>query len=98
MTEQENAELWVMIASVHGFNELAMKATTLGERVFFRIARAQGEKRCADLGVKFDVSEENVVMTIQHRPDIHFYERDIELMRECVRNYDEEHALNGLNT
>ena len=38
-----NAALWYALASVYGWNELARRSTTLGEKVFLRLARNGAE-------------------------------------------------------
>lgn len=90
--QQRNREMHLTLALIHGFNEMAMKAITLGEKVYYRLSRDAAEKRFDELGGTIKrVDERPTVLVIPgHVPEIRFDERDIGLMRECVARYDRE--------
>jgi len=87
----EKATTWHNVALVHGYNELAKTSKTLGEKVYFRLARDQAEEWAAQAGVKINRGDQgNVVLELTAKPPfIVFHERDIELMREAVAAFDE---------
>jgi hypothetical protein len=86
----ENARKWDALARCHGYNELAKKATTLGEKTFCRLARDHAEQEYAKLGGRIEINEDQtpVVILDEHIPHVRFYPRDIEMMREALRAYD----------
>lgn len=88
--ERKNVEMHHTLALIHGFNEMATKATTLGEKVYYRMARDASEKRFNALGGQINRTEEHtpVLVIPGHVPEIRFDARDIELMRACVARHD----------
>ena len=84
---------WDALAAIIGFNELATNAKTLGEKVYFRMARDAAEKRYASLGGELNKSSVGpTILTIGPGPFIEFAERDIELMRDAVAKFDKKKA------
>lgn len=90
--QRKRLEMHHTLALIHGFNEMATKATTLGEKAYYRLARDTYEKRFNELGGKINrVDERTPILIIPgHVPEIRFDARDIDLMRECVARYDAE--------
>jgi hypothetical protein len=82
--------MWDALARVLGFNELAREAVTMGEKVYFRMARGFAEEQYALLGGELNKTEESeVVLTISRDgATVVFREFDIELMRAAVADYD----------
>lgn len=74
------------IAMVIGYNELARTAQTLGERIFFRLARDAAEGVAREMGAQIERTEdpERVVVTLSERPRIELRERDLDLMRAAL--------------
>jgi hypothetical protein len=87
---------WQLIALVYGFNTLAKEAKTLAEKVYFRMARDHAEDELKTKGVGVLANDSSRVLELPESgpPYIRFGERDIELMRETVRKYDEAHKSN----
>lgn len=93
MTDEDNKPTWnTTLAMVLGYNEMAKLAAGLGEKVYFRLMRDNALKIFVELGGNADVfTTEPAVITIpvgEGMPHIVFRERDVELMREYVREYD----------
>ena len=92
--DERRAFKWSWIAMVHGYNELAKAAKTLGERVFLRLARDHALEECRRLGVSFDLQKpgdgEEVLVVREAMPRIAFEERDVEMMRAFLRDRDAE--------
>ena len=90
--QRRNLDMHHTLALIHGFNEMAIKATTLGEKSYYRMARDAAEARFTTLGGKIDRIEEHAPLLVipGHVPEVRFDVRDIELMRECVARYDAE--------
>jgi hypothetical protein len=86
----ERQRRWHFVALVYGYNELAFKAETLGEKAYFRMGRTTAEDELKALGVRL-LGHDPVVLQMPESgpPYIQFYEKDIELMREVVRKFDE---------
>ena len=79
---------------VAGANALATQAMTLGGKAYFRILRKLALEKAEEVGLKKDemlLSEQVVLVLHGHDAEIEFYEKDIDMMRECVKRYDEEH-------
>lgn len=77
------------IALVFGFNELAKKASTLNEKVFFRLAREQANEDAKALGVGVQYELEKVILQLPGGPPwVRFRASDIELMRAAVARHD----------
>jgi hypothetical protein len=86
----KNARRWDAVALCLGYNELARTAKLLGENVYFRLARDVAQKRVETLGGMFDINEDQPILTLDScMPHVRFAEKDIELMRQTVREYDE---------
>ena len=81
------------VALVFGFNELVKISTTLGEKVFFRLARDGANQAAMTLGVGVTMGEvPNVVLTLPAgKLWVKFGAADIELMRKAVADYDLAH-------
>lgn len=91
----KNASAWMEAALIHGYNELAKTATTLGEKVYFRMARDASLASAQERGVmiKMAAVEGPIVFEIGSAPPfIIFHERDIEGMRAAVAKFDQERA------
>lgn len=95
MTEDEekkhklHASQWHFIALCFGYNELAKKAKLLGQKVYFRFARDHAQDELVKLGGSIDITREPTILTIKEcMPHINFSEKDIEMMRETVKEYD----------
>ena len=91
---RKDAEAWHHVAVVRGYNELAKEAKTLGEKVYFRLARDHAEGEAAKAGVKINrVDQGNVILEMTTAPPfITFHERDIEFMRAAVAAFDKARA------
>lgn len=88
LSEQE-VEAWFAIAAMRGFNEMAREAETLGERVFFRVARADCERRLQEMGIDTNLVHDATVLRLPYdRPEINFTENDVALMREFLARHD----------
>lgn len=91
LTQLEEKQV-AAIMLVAGANAMAAQATTLGGKMFYRQMRELALKQAEDVGItkKQLLLSEDVVLTLPGRePAIEFYEKDIDMMRECVRKYDE---------
>jgi len=55
----ENASRWYYLALAHGYNELARKAETLGEKVYCRLGRDQAEEAYKQLGGQIERTGES---------------------------------------
>ncbi len=86
----DDLEGTTVAATVIGYNELARKAVTLGERVFYRMARDRFvEMFNAKHGTLTLTEDEAPVLTIHGQATtVAFYPRDIELMRKAVADFD----------
>jgi hypothetical protein len=89
-SKKETYERWHCLALIHGYNELAKASTVLGEKVWLRLARNQAEEMYLKLGGELKKTEDDVVLLIEPKrlPCIKFTVKDIELMRETVRQHD----------
>jgi len=80
-----------MLARALGYNELAKKAVTLGEKTYYRVARDMAVDKLRALGGTLDFTRTPILITLPgHNPEIAFNENDIELMREAVKRADED--------
>ena len=62
----------------------------LGEKVYFRLACKMAEENFVKLGGNAFLKHDPPILELpDHMPWIRFAERDIELMREAVKAYDE---------
>lgn len=90
-TSQQNAMTWVAAAQAIGFNEIAKQVSTLGEKIFARLARDEAYARFLELGGQpFIASEESplvLTLTISNL-QVRLHERDIDLMRAAVEEHD----------
>jgi hypothetical protein len=88
----EDAERFELLARLHGYNEMAKKSEILGEKAYCRIARDHVESALeSKYGVKITrgTPDEPTLLTLGHTPPyIKFSERDIEMMRRAVADYD----------
>jgi hypothetical protein len=85
------AAAWDAIARMHGYNEMAKQAKTLGEQVYCRMARDAACEEAQALGADITRTEVggDVVMTIDEiAPHIIFKAADIEMMRAAVAAHD----------
>lgn len=97
-TEEEREKLgryWSGLAMVLGYNELAKTVNDAGQKSFFRFMRDGLSKKWAeeDGGMEGFITyddEKIVTITAQQPPHIVFYERDIEMMRDAVYEYDKK--------
>lgn len=98
--DRKSAEMHHTLALIHGFNEMATKATVLGEKVYYRLARDAAEKRFNELGGQINRIEEHAPILVipGHVPEIRFDARDIELMRQTVAEYDAAHTQRASET
>src|SRR5271155_2557662 len=92
--EFENAARFELLARLHGYNEMAKMSEILGEKVYCRLARDQIEALLESrYGVKITrgTPDEPTLLTLGHKPPfIKFSERDIEMMRQTIAEYDEK--------
>lgn len=93
--EEKNARVWTELALCIGFNELAKLGKTLGDKVFARLARDTAVENLIALGGNGGKSpfadDGTPICTIEMgapMPWVKFHERDIELMRRAVAEYD----------
>lgn len=85
------------IALVFGFNELAKKATTLGEKVYFRAARDAANEVAREEGVMVNIAPVNAVLLLPGVPPrVTFSESDMVLMRAAVNEWFANKAEYGL--
>lgn len=86
------SDYWTYAATAFGFNELARRMSTLGEKVYFRLFRDSTEKQMVEAGFHplFDHSAETI--TLAKPPYITFQDSDIELMRDLVKQHDAARA------
>lgn len=76
-------------AQAIGFNELAKMGESLGEKVYYRMARDAAEATFLELGGHKIFTKGQTILKLSHaRPFVKFEERDIELMRRCVAEFD----------
>lgn len=86
------------IALVFGYNELAKRAETLGEKAFYALARDDAEKRALAAGAIEGIQRNPPLLTITSKygpPHVVFTKTDIELMRKCVADFDAAQAAEG---
>lgn len=90
----KRAAAWMELALVYGYNEIAKSMTTLGEKVYCRLARDDAERRATELGCKINRGDPcKVVLEMTTSPPwIIFHERDIEMMRAAVAKWDAENG------
>lgn len=84
---------WAAAAYCLGYNELAKQAQSLGEKVFFRLARDSAVKAFVELGGVSPFAEEPTILELElpdAMPRIKFRAQDIELMRAAVQQWDDE--------
>lgn len=84
---RENVDRWQLLALVYGYNELAKKAETFGEKVYFRVARDVHEAELKKFGCEIQRTGDTgpVVLVLDHRmPHVQLEERDLGLMRSAV--------------
>ena len=88
-TREEEMERALHMATLYGANEFATKATTLGEKVFWRLVREDSLRKFRALGgVLAMTNEHESVLTLSTTPAVTFDTRDIELMRAAVAAHD----------
>ena len=90
--EAERTKRWsqhIYVALVFGYNELAMRAETLGEKAFYRMARERANEDAERPGVGVNIGDAVTVLTLPGGPPhIVFRDVDIELMRRTVAEHD----------
>jgi hypothetical protein len=89
--ELENHKKWDLLALIWGYNELAKMVETLGEKVYCRMARDFAEQEYIKLGGRLNKEKQDEVILIINGdtfPFIKFREKDIELMRKTVEEFD----------
>jgi hypothetical protein len=87
----KSAAAWDAIACMHGYNEMAKLAKTLGEKVYCRMACDAACKMATDLGAEIHRTETGgeVLFTISEvSPSVKFRAEDIEGMRAAVLAFD----------
>lgn len=86
-----------LIASMIGHNELAKKATSLGEKIYHRLVRDFIIEKLRGLGVTVNAtSESDTVLAVPFGGvTIELLESDIELMREAIAKWDAAHPKEG---
>lgn len=84
----KDEELLHVTAIMLGLNQLADDAAILGTKVFYRMMREEVYVRFKELGGTIDHLTEPPTLTLHTRPEIKFYETDIEAMRQLVAEYD----------
>ena len=83
-------------ARILGYNELARLSTTLGERVYNILNREAAIEDFRALGGTLEVQRGVNVFTLPLGPThVTFSEKDIELMRLAVAEYDAKHPPQG---
>ncbi len=86
--DMERCQKWTALALLVGFNELTKTCKTLGERVFFRMARDQAELDYARLGGQIQKipaeGDGHILVLKEPKPHIVFQERDLALMADTV--------------
>ncbi len=88
--------LWHTLATIHGFNEMARMATSLGEKVFCRLARNEAEDVYKKLGGQIDRSSLPVVLTLPcHQPTVELTASDVGLMRKYIADLDAKRLAEG---
>lgn len=84
-------EVWMHVALVHGYNEMAKSAESLGTKIYFRICRDKATENALALGVTMKITHKEHILEIEKGPvHIRFTLDDIDLMRKCVAEYDAE--------
>lgn len=79
----------IQTAIIYGANDLATKAATLGEKVFWRLLREDAVRKFVELGGRADLTHDPVVLSLPgNPPHVTFTTRDIELMRATVAAHD----------
>lgn len=88
--EQDRHLLFRNIAMVYGYNDLARQHDRLGDKVYFRIMRDMASAEMERLGGQPILQQDGkTILKLGTRPPfIEFTERDIELMRAAVAEYD----------
>jgi len=92
LTEEQRAAClrWHYVAMCYGYNELAKKAKTLGEKVYCRVARDKAEQDFLDAGGDIGMTRDGTpILTLPDTmPRIEFRESDLELMRAEIARVD----------
>ena len=92
-------DLWAAVALCHGYSELARKAVSLGERVFFRLCCDTAEQAVVAAGGKVDRTGPAPILVLGEKaPYVRFTAGDIEAMRVAVAAFDAENALGTVGT
>ena len=86
----EKHRMHAAVALVLGFNDMAGRAETLGEKVYYRLARDHANDDAKALGVEVSMGHEQpTLLTLPGGPPwVRFRETDIEMMRVCVVEHD----------
>jgi hypothetical protein len=85
----QNAKRWDCLALLMGYNELAKDATTLGAKMYLRMGRDVAHKRYEELGGQIDITVTPPLVIVDTRPPwVALTQRDVDLMREAVADYD----------
>jgi len=85
---KKDERLLLASALLLGFNQLATDADVLGTKVFYRLHRDKARKLFTKLGGTIDEQTEPRTLTLRTRPELKFYEKDIEAMRALVADHD----------
>lgn len=87
--QERSLLIWHLTALVHGYNELAFRATTLGEKVYCRLGRDNAVAALEKLGGKMNIAYDPPLLElpIGGAPSIRFTAKDIDLMEAAVAEY-----------
>ena len=89
-------EAWTLSALMLGFNELARQADTLGQRALARMFRDDAQRRLVEGGhARVNMTRPREILVLREQPHLAFDERDVELMRACVAQWDMKKAAEG---
>jgi hypothetical protein len=91
--EQDIIRLWSILAQIHGYNQMALQATSLGERIFCRLARDKAESLYEQMsGTKIVHNNDNPTILVlpYSEPKLELKASDVELMRKYVNDFDRE--------
>ncbi len=91
---EEEMRISDLTAMMIGYNEMAKRAKSLGERLFSRLVRDKIAEELGKLGCPVEMKNDSeTVVTLRSRPPhIFLYAKDIELMRQAVAEFDAKKA------
>jgi hypothetical protein len=88
--------LFQTVALLLGYNELAKQTDILGEKAYFRLIRGQYEEMLKESGQTIEIIHDKVILTLGQRPlHVNSLEKDIELMRQTVAEFDLMKVVHG---